>query len=163
MNKKLLMLCLTLMASISAVVFAHPQENKGKPLPRASFEEFMAQRTHFFIEEMKLNEADSAKFVVVYQQLMKDKGQLMRKYHVDREIWHKIRKGEVLADSVYMRLIENDANLQVEDAQLERSYVERFAKVLSPRQLFEYRQAEKKFRSNFMKRDKKPTDSKNNK
>ncbi len=156
MKKSLLMLCLALVASISAVAYAHPQQGQGKEGPRASFEEFLAQRTHFFIQEMKLNEADSAKFVGVYQQLMKDKGELMRKYHIDREIWHKIRKGEVMADSIYIRIIENDAKMQVEDAQLELSYVERFLKVLTPRQLFEYRQAERKFRSNFMRRDKKP-------
>jgi len=153
MKKSLLILGLTLVASIYAVSYAHPQESKGKQGQHASFEEFLAQRTHFFIQEMKLNEADSARFVVVYQDLMKDKGNLMRKYSINRDIWHKIRNGETLADSVYVQMVENEARMQVEDAQLELSYIERLSKVLTPRQVFDYRQAEKKFRSNFMRRD----------
>ena len=156
MKKCLLMFCLTLMSSLGVMCYAQSQGDKSNREKRPSFEEFMAQRTHFFIQEMKLNDADSAKFVAVYQQLMKDKGDLMRKYHVGRELWHQLRNGETLADSVYIRLVQNDAKLQAEDAQLELSYVDRFAKVLTPRQLFEYRQAEKKFRSDFMRQGKKP-------
>ncbi len=155
MKKSLLMLCLALMASIGAVCYAQPQEGKGNKNHHASFEEFMAQRTHFFIQEMKLNDADSAKFVGVYKNLMKEKGELMRKYYIDRENWRKIRNGETLPDSIYSRMVENDAKMQVEDAQLELQYVDHFSKVLTPRQVFDYRQAEKKFRSNFMRRDRK--------
>ena len=152
------MLGLALMASFSVMSYAQTKGNKGNHEQHPSFEEFMAQRTHFFIQEMKLNNTDSAKFVVVYQQLMKDKGELMRKYHPGRDMWRKLRQGEALPDTTYLRLVENDAKLELEDAQLELSYVERFSKILTPRQLFDYRQAEKKFRSNFMKRDHKPGD-----
>jgi len=159
MKKSLLVLCLTLMASIGAIAYAQPKDGKGRD-PRASFEEFMAQRIHFFIDEIKLNDEDSAKFVVVYKELLKEKGELMRKYHLDREIWQKIRNGETLSDELYMKMVETDAKLQAEDAQLELTYVERFSKVLTPKQLFDYRQAEKKFRSNFMRGGRKTGDKK---
>lgn len=151
MKKSLLMLCLSLVTSIGAMCFAQTEQSGDKKNLHPSFEEFMAQRTHFFIQEMKLNDADSAKFVGVYKNLMKDKGELMHKYHVDREVWRKIRSGESLPDSIYVRLVNNDAKMQVEDAQLELQYVEHLSKVLTPKQVFEYRQAEKKFRSNFMR------------
>ena len=153
--KKFLSVLLVLMAAmVSFSVYAQkPQEHKPQSgHERQSFEQFMASKTRFLVQEMKLEAADSVRFVEVYQQLMKDKGALMHRYHQNRDVMHRIRKGEVVADSVYTRLVNDEAALQVEDAQLEQSYLERFSKVLTPRQLYDYRMAEKKFKNNFMKK-----------
>lgn len=124
----------------------------GRGQGRPSFEQFMNERISFLVSEMKLNKADSVNFVGVYHQMMKEKGELMMKYRGGRELMHRLYNGETVPDSLYTRFIDNETQLQVEDAQLEKDYVAKFLKVLTPKQLFEYRIAEKKFKNNLMRR-----------
>lgn len=147
------MLIFGLLLVISSNATASNQE-KGEEArrQRPSFEQFMAEKIRFLVQEMKLNASDSANFVVVYQQLQKEKGDLMRKYHSNREIARRIRSGETMPDSLYLKIVMSDAQLQVEDAQLEKTYLEKLSKVLTAKQLYEYQWAERKFRNSFMQR-----------
>ncbi|MBP5717017.1 MAG: hypothetical protein J6W69_07865 [Bacteroidales bacterium] len=152
---KKILLIFTLLLGFLANVPAIAQErgNRGNGERQyPSFEQFMAEKIHFLVQEMKLNATDSAQFITVYQELQREKGQLMAKYRGTRDIVRKIRNGETVADSLYIKVVNIDAQVQAEDAQLELKYIEKFAKVLTPKQLFDYRQAEKKFKNNFMQR-----------
>lgn len=152
MKKIFLAFCLLLTTSVC--LFAQGQPARGREgrggIP--SFEQFMAEKTNFMVKEMKLNAADSTRFVSIYMQLQQEKGKLMQKYRNGREVFQKMRQGEELEDSLYMRIVINDAQIQLEDAKLEREYIDKFAKVLTPKQVFSLMLAERKFKNTFMQR-----------
>ncbi|MBR0036197.1 MAG: hypothetical protein IJP70_00985 [Bacteroidales bacterium] len=150
MKKSILTLCFVLMAAMSGLVMAQEklQKPNGKPGDRPSFEQFLAQKTRFLMEEMKLPAEDSARFMPVYLDLQKAKGELMRRYRKGREVGRRIRKGENVPDSLYSQAVFSDATLQIEDAKLDYEYLQKFSKVLTPKQLYSFQEAEKKFRNN---------------
>ncbi len=149
------MLGLLLVSLLSLQVMAQDnrpgRQGRGNGGPQ-SFEQFMAARISFLVQEMKLNEADSAQFVVVYNEMNKAKGDLFRKYSGRRDVYRKLHHGEAVDNAALLQVVRNNAQLQVEDAQLEQTYLEKFAKILTPRQLFDYKEAEWKFKNNMMQR-----------
>lgn len=144
MKHFVLAVCLMLSALTAAPALA--QEGKGDSRrQKPSFEQFMADKTRFLMAEMQLPAADSAKFVPLYRQMMKAKGQLMRKYRPQRGLARRHKSGEAIPDSVYQKAVFDDITLRIEDAKLEQEYLHKFAKVLTPKQLYSYQLAEKRF------------------
>lgn len=151
MKKILIIISIVVMAMFNVTVSAQERNHSGIP----SFEEFLAERVRFIVSEMKLDSQDSAKFVVVYNQMMKDKGELMKKYRGGREIFRKMHKGEPISDDLYMNFVTNQVQLEVEDAKLEQEYIGKFSQVLTPKQIFDYRMAERRFKDNVIQRSRK--------
>ena len=50
-----------------------------------------------------------------------------------------------MSDEEYRQIIENDVELKMKEAELEKEYSAKFDKVLSPEKLFKAQQAEKTF------------------
>lgn len=155
--KKLIITCILLFTALCfTVLFAqsrptqHGHHNGAAGSSRPSFEQFMAEKTQFMLNEMKLPAADSANFVPLYQALQREKGELLKQYSETRKVYMRMRNNEPVADSLYIKAVMSDAALQVADAQLEETYLQKFSKVLSPRQLFSYQEATKKFKNSFM-------------
>lgn len=155
MKKPLFLFFLMITMSVGMMNFAQGQnlrQGPGHGQSRMSFEQFMAGRISFLVKEMKLSTNDSVQFVSIYNEMMTEKGQLMRKYRGGRELMHKLFSGQNVPDSLYTNFVMNNAKLQLEDAQLEMKYLERLSKILTPRQLFDYQSGERKFRDNMMQR-----------
>lgn len=119
---------------------------------RASFEQFQQMKLDFIVKEMGLSEGDAQKFAPIYKELIQERSALYRKYHANGKIKKAIREGEQVADTTMQRISRDDAQLQIEDAQLEQEYQQKFEQVLTPQQVCSWRDAEKKFRSNMMRR-----------
>lgn len=119
---------------------------------RASFEQFQQMKLDFIVKEMGLSEGDVQKFAPIYKELIQERSALYRKYHANGKIKKAIREGEQVADTTMQRISRDDAQLQIEDAQLEQEYQQKFEQVLTPQQVCSWRDAEKKFRSNMMRR-----------
>ena len=130
----------------------HNPNRPNGPGNMPSFEQFLADKTAFMVKEMQLNKNDSVKFVDLYMKLQQEKGTLMRKYRSDREVFRRLREGAELPDSLYLKIVFNDSQMQVEDAKLERDYLDKFSKILTPKQLFAYMLADRKFKNSFMQR-----------
>lgn len=119
---------------------------------RPSFEQFQQMKLDFIVKEMGLNETETEKFAPIYKELIQERSALYRKYRANGRIKKAIRDGEQVADTTMQRISRDDAQLQIEDAQLEQEYQQKFEQVLTPQQVCEWREAEKKFRSNMMRR-----------
>lgn len=140
---------LFVLLALAALVQAQPKGDGKHP----GFEKFMQEKVAFIVSEMHLPASDSARFVPVYKELLQKKGKLFAKYSTagrDLRRWHKVHKAEAAPDSLYLRAVRGEAQLHLEDARLEQQYLERFEKILAPRQLFDYTRAEKKFKAKFM-------------
>lgn len=150
--KKILVCLFFVLVGVLSLSAQNNHGRRGDNGNRPSFEQFLAEKTNFMVKEMCLNATDSTHFVTLYMQLQKEKGELMRKYRNGREVFQKLHSGEELPDSLYLKIVMNDAKIQEEDARLEREYVEKFAKILTPKQLFSYMVADRKFKNSFMQR-----------
>lgn len=119
---------------------------------RASFEQFQQMKLDFIVKEMGLSEGEIQKFEPIYKELIQERSALYRKYRANGRIKKAIRDGEQVADTTMQRISRDDAQLQIEDAKLEQEYQQKFEQVLTPQQVCAWRDAEKKFRSNMMRR-----------
>lgn len=118
---------------------------------RPSFEEFLRNKTEYIVKEMKLDEPTATKFIPLYEELQKAKGALFQKYgNAFRDLRREMKKNKgTVSDQLYLQAVKNDAQLNFEDAQLERDYLNKFEMVLTPKQLYEYVKAEKHFKAQF--------------
>lgn len=119
---------------------------------RPSFEQFQQMKLDFIVKEMGLSEADAQKFAPIYKELIQERSSLYLKYRANGKIKRDIRKGVQVADTTLQRISRDDAQLQIEDAKLEQEYQQKFEQVLTPQQVCAWREAEKKFRGNMMRR-----------
>lgn len=120
--------------------------------PHMSIEEFLQMKTDFIIKEMHLGAADSAKFAPIYAAQQKAKGQSMQKYHNDRQVMRKIFTGQNVTDEEYLKAIENEVQMPIEEAQSDKACVEKLKGVLTPKQIYDYLRAERKFKAEMMNR-----------
>jgi len=104
------------------------------------------------VKEMGLNDAEIEKFAPIYKELISERSDLYRKYRANGPIKKAIREGKEVADTTMQRISRDDSQLQIEDAQLEQKYQQKFESVLTPQQICSWREAEKKFRSEVMRR-----------
>lgn len=120
---------------------------------RASFEQFQQMKLDFIVKEMGLTQAEINKFAPIYKELSAEKSALYRKYRASNGAARRaMREGKELADTTMQRISREEAQLQIEDAKIEQEYQQKFEAVLTPQQIFDWREAEKKFRTEVMRR-----------
>lgn len=145
--KRLLFSILFVLCAVA--VYAQQPERGHGPGPRQgqrpNFEKYLQDRVSFVTKVMGLAPADSAQFVPLYKEMLKEKGELMFKRPRQR-----IRPDRQYADSVYQIAAEGEIKYKLEDAKIEMKYLEKFEKFLSPKQVFGWIQAEKMFIGSFM-------------
>ncbi len=154
---KRFVLLFALILIIPAAAFAQNDHKQGQgegDKQRPSFESFLRTKCDMVVHELGLSPKDSARFIPIYQELLREKSGLYRKYGGGRRISMAVERGEAVADSSLMRVILNHSQLQVEDAQLEHRYLIRLSGVLTPVQLYKLQRAEQKFRTNVVRRPK---------
>lgn len=151
-NMKRLLLFLILTLGCSLCFSQQPQQSKHNGHShgnRPNFERFIEDRVRFVTQVMELEPADSIKFVPLYKDMLKEKGELMFKRPRQR-----IRKDQQYPDSVYTKAAESEIEFKVEDAKIELKYLYKFQTILTPKQVFSWIQAEKMFISSFMQKGK---------
>lgn len=137
-----------LMVLICVISFAQPQGQRRGPGPgqRPNFDKYVQDRIAFVTKVMGLAPADSAKFVPLYKDMLKEKGELMFKRPHQR-----ILPNQQYADSVYNNAAIGEIEYKLEDAKIEKKYLEQYQKFLTPKQVFSWIQAEKLFIGSFMR------------
>ncbi len=155
MRRLVLLFVLILIIPVTALAQNDQKpENRGNNGQRPSFENFLRTKCDMVVHELGLSQKDSARFIPIYQELLKEKSALYRKYGGGHRVSMAVERGESVPDTALMRVIFNNAQLQVEDAKLEHSYLIRLSGVLTPVQLYRLQKAEQKFRTNVMRRPK---------
>lgn len=130
------------------------QENQGKK--HFNREAFLAKRNAFIIAEVGLTPEEAEVFIPMCNELQEKKFELGRACRkLSREMYHKQHP----TDAEYLKIVDGFVDLHIEEAKLEKTYFEKFKKILSPEKLFKYQLAEGKFARAFMRgpddRDKK--------
>jgi len=152
MKRFVLLFVLILIIPVAALAQNTNRRDGGENRERPSFESFMRTKCDMVVHELGLSQKDSSRFIPIYQELLKEKSELYKKYGGGRRIRMSVDRGESVPDTALMRVIYNSSQLQVEDAQLEHRYLLRLSGVLTPVQLYKLQKAEQKFRTSMMRR-----------
>lgn len=142
--KKLLILFVACLAFVSAQAQA-PSASHERGGQRPSIEEFFTYKTNFIIKDLKLNAADSARFVPLYRDYMKAKGELMRNASGSHAMGRKMMRGETITDDDYLKAARGEVEFKVKESELAREWLAKFETVLTPQQLFSLLRAEEHF------------------
>ena len=131
----------------------------GKPHRNFDKEAFLAKRNAFITAEVGLTPEEASKFIPLCNELQE---KLFEAGRECRKLSKDLRRNPDASDEDYMKVIDECVKVNLKQAQLEKDYYEKFKKILSPKKLYKYRQAELKFAREFMKgdRDKKEEENK---
>lgn len=146
--KKIFLLFVMLIGCSSLIAQQHSQDGPHRHGAdhRPNFEKFLSDRIAFVTKAMSLSQEDSVKFVPVYKEKLKAKGDLMFKSRPKT----RIIPGQEYPDSVYLNVALREAQYKIDDAKIDMEYLKKFEQILTPKQVFKYVQAEKMFVGSFM-------------
>lgn len=104
-------------------------------------EDFRAKQKAFITEQAGLSKEEAAKFFPVYFELQDKKKQL------NDESWSLMRKGkdDKTTEAQYKEIIEQVCDNRIAADRLDKSYLEKFRKILSNKKIFLVQRAEMRF------------------
>ena len=110
-------------------------------------DEFRAKQKAFITEVAGLTNEEVAKFFPLYFELQDRKKQL------NDEAWKLLRqgKGEKMTESQYEEIMEGVYDARIASDRLEKTYFEKFKKILSCKKIFLVQKAEMRFRRELLK------------
>ncbi|MDD2552323.1 MAG: hypothetical protein PHO84_07700 [Dysgonamonadaceae bacterium] len=136
MKKALTFLILSLFIN---VLFINAQD------PDKSFmnlQEFEKNKQEFIIKEAGLTKEECEAFFPLNTELQKKKLELHRKHQEDMK---RLKESGNISEDEYKKLIDNNIDLKMKEAELDKIYSDKFDKLLSPQKLFKAQQAERTF------------------
>lgn len=113
------------------------------------FEDMKTKRAAYFTERIGLTTQEAERFWPVYNSLQNEKGKLNER---TRSLFQNSKvnnKGEKIFD--FEKITDEMINIRVKEATLEKTYHDKFKRVLSPEKLFKYYQAERDWGGELLK------------
>ena len=136
---------------IALLVFAGAvtAQNKG----RSKFATDMYQAKHeMIIEELGLTPTQQKQFMPLYEQMEREIYQVNRNA---RALASEVEKKKNPSDRDYEAAASALSNTRVQEGDIEAKYFEKFSKILSKKQLFQLKQAERKFTQEMLSKKRK--------
>ena len=133
--KRVVSLLITLLVVTGAVT----AQNKGQ----SKFATDMYQAKHeMIIEELGLTPTQQKQFMPQYEQMEREVYQVNRNA---RALASEVEKKKNPSDRDYEAAASALSRTRVQEGEIEAKYFEKFSKILSKKQLFQLKQAERKF------------------
>ena len=135
-NNTLIILALSFFLN---VLFINAQD------PDKSFmnlQEFEKSKQEFIIEQAELTQVEADSFFPLNSELQKKKMDLHRKHQESMKL---TKESQNISEDEYKELINNNIDLKMKEAELDKLYSEKFNKLMSPQKLFKAQQAERTF------------------
>ncbi|MGB4340907.1 MAG: hypothetical protein WBJ59_03125, partial [Dysgonamonadaceae bacterium] len=104
--------------------------------------DFEKRKQEYVKEKAGLTPEEAERYFPLNNELNQKKFELNRQH---REKIEKMRKNKEITDDEYRNILENDVEVKLKEAELDKEYADKFKKVLSPEKLYKARQAEKNF------------------
>ena len=104
--------------------------------------DYEKRKKEFVEKEAGLSKAEADKYFPLTNELTKKKFELHRKH---REKVQRIKDNSNISEAEYRKLLDDDVDLKMKEAALEKEYAPRFEKVLTPEKLYRAQQAERQF------------------
>jgi len=144
--KKVLILTITAVLSLTASAQGRPGSSESGNGPRHGFEQIESMKVAFFTSELDLSPEEASKFWPVYNQFVKEfreKGQVTHESFREME---NASKENGKSDVEYKKLVDKYLDAKVKENELIRLYSSEFYKVLSPEKVAKLFVAEEHFR-----------------
>jgi len=127
-------------------VFFLSAQNKTDERKRQDLEKLREKRVAYFTEEIGLTEEEAKEFWPVCNELEE------KKFEINRNVRQEIRKirdaqrtGKSVSDAEYDRLVNIISNSKEKEVEIEKEYLKKIRKILSPEKVFKYQRVEYKF------------------
>ena len=136
MKKNIVLLCFTLIIS----VFASTATAQVRKMNMADYEK---RKMEYIKKEAGLTDAEANRYFPLYNDLSKRKLELHLQHRNKVEKMKQSNKN--MSNEEYRQLLENDVDVKLKEAELDKQYSEKLEKILSPEKLYRAQQAERKF------------------
>ena len=136
MKKILTLLSLTIFLN---VLFINAQSSDKSFM---NLQEFEKSKQEFIIKEAGLTQEEADLFFPINNELQKKKLELHRKHQEDMK---HTKESKNISDAEYKMLLDENVNLKMKEAELDKEYAEKFIKLLPSQKLFKAQEAERTF------------------
>ncbi|MEE0979017.1 MAG: hypothetical protein UH625_06385 [Muribaculaceae bacterium] len=124
-------------------------QNQQMPDDRKKFFEEIREYKHKFLaRELALSKEQEQKFFPIYDQMEDETNKLQEE---TRNLENKIREQDDASDLEYEKATDALFELKMKEGEIEKSYLEQFRSVLSNKQLFNLKNAERNFSRDLFK------------
>lgn len=136
MRKNSILLCFIFLVSL----FTSTAMAQARRINMADYEK---RKMEYIQKEAGLTKEEASRYFPLYNELSKKRFEL-HKQHRDKVEKMKQNNKNMSAEE-YRQLLENDVDVKLKEAELDKQYSEKFEKALSPEKLYRAQQAERKF------------------
>lgn len=140
--KKILLILILLCCSTPFIV-AQEQQKK-----HYSHEEYCKQQQEFITKHAKLTPEEAKQFFPLFFELQKSKWEINKEA---RKRTKKDNEQEITAEE-FNKLVNKIADAKIKIAQLEKSYIEKYLKVIPARKILDVQRAEDRFQREMIKK-----------
>jgi len=125
------------------------QSDKPNDERQKRMEEMKAKRAEYFTSRIDFTAEEAQNFWPVYNQLQEAKGKLYMKMRGFQHDAKRNEKGERVPN--YVQITDEMINIKVQEANLDKSYHQKFKKILSPEKLYKFYKAERDWGGELLK------------
>ena len=136
MKKNIALLCFTLIISI----FTSTATAQVRKMNMADYEK---RKMEYIKKEAGLTDVEANRYFPLYNDLSKRKLELHLQHRNKVEKMKQSNKN--MSNEEYRQLLENDVDVKLKEAELDKQYSDKLEKILSPEKLYRAQQAERKF------------------
>jgi hypothetical protein len=105
--------------------------------------DYEKRKMEYIQKEAGLTKEEANRYFPLYNDLSKKKFELHKQHRDKVEKMKQSNKN--MSNEEYRQLLENDVEVKLKEAELDKQYSEKFEKTLSPEKLYRAQQAERKF------------------
>ena len=139
MRSNIIMLLFAFMLSLNFISIQAQNQNQNR---RMNIEEFEKRKVEYIRKEAELTNSEADKFFPLNNKLTRQKFEL-RKMHRDRV--QKIKDNSDISDAEYRKLLDDDVDVKLKEAALDKEFAKKFEGILTPEKLYKAQQAERDF------------------
>lgn len=107
-----------------------------------NLQEFEKRKQEFIMKHADLTKQEADSFFPLNSELQKKKMELHRQHQEKMKV---TKESSNISNEEYKDLIENNIDLKMKEAELDKEYTDKFNKLMSPQKLFKAQEAEKMF------------------
>ena len=141
MRSNIIMLLFAFMLSLNFISIQAQNQNQNQNR-RMNIEEFEKRKVEYIRKEAELTKSEADKFFPLNNELTRQKFEL-RKMHRDRV--QKIKDNSDISEAEYRKLLDDDVEVKLKEAALDKEFAKKFEGVLTPEKLYKAQQAERDF------------------
>lgn len=133
----ILLLCALILPANFLILSAQTSQNR-----KMNMADYEKRKKEYVTKEAGLTQDEAGKYFPLSNELTQKKFKLHRSH---RDKVQSIKDNSNISDEEYRRMLEDDVEVKLKEAALEKEYSAKFEKVLPPEKLYKAQQAERDF------------------